>query len=296
MSIRPIRAVQHYLRGRAARYYALRAGVPGMEFDHFGRRVGRRLLLKGVGGAYTYLVNPVSIVRYFELPFALSCLPQRSGNWLDVSSPRLFSLFAADRFPDATVTVINPDAADLEQTRRITNALGLTKISAKLGGADIIKDLPGPFDCAWSISVVEHIAGRYDDSAAVAMMFDALKQGGRLILTVPVDRTYRDEYRESNAYGTQSAAADGKYFFQRVYDRDAIEERLIRPLGVSPSVMRWFGEKRAGVYADYERRWLRDGLDCTVDDPRFIADHYRQFDDWSQMPGIGVCGMMIEKV
>ena len=60
-------------------------------------------------------------------------------------------------------------------------------------------------------------------------------------------------------------------------------------------MLRWFGEKMPGHYADYERRWIERGLACTIDDPREIVDHYQEFGSWSKMPGMGVCGLMIEK-
>ncbi len=65
---------------------------------------------------------------------------------------------------------------------------------------------------------MEHIPGA-GDTEAVAAMFKALEPGGRLIITVPVDRVARDEFREHDAYslGTD-IGPDGKYFFQRYYD------------------------------------------------------------------------------
>jgi len=44
-----------------------------------------------------------------------------------------------------------------------------------------------------------------------------------------------------------------------------------------------------------EKRWMRDGLAGTVEDAREIVDHYREFRNWEEMPGMGVCGLMIEK-
>ena len=55
------------------------------------------------------------------------------------------------------------------------------------------------YDCIWSLSVVEHIAGQYDDRYAIQAMYKALEPGGRMILTVPVDRLFWDEYRVQDA-------------------------------------------------------------------------------------------------
>ena len=63
----------------------------GKAFNYFGRQFGWKLLRKKIRAGYSYLINPVSSFRYFELPFALSVLPENLGRCLDVSSPRLFS-------------------------------------------------------------------------------------------------------------------------------------------------------------------------------------------------------------
>jgi hypothetical protein len=127
------------------------------------------------------------------------------------------------------------------------------------------------------------------------VMYESLGEGGRLILTVPVDREFRVEYRDTDYYGTQVDWGDGKYFFQYVYDKHSLWERLIKPLGRDPTVVRWFGERERGRYGEYERRWIEQGRDCTVEDPREMAEHYREFATWEEMPGTGVCGLMIQK-
>jgi hypothetical protein len=62
-----------------------------------------------------------------------------------------------------------------------------------------------------------------------------------------------------------------------------------------PTEVRWFGERSAGHFNDYIQRWLKVGTRCTVDDAREIADHYQAYDCWEDMPGVGVCGLLIEK-
>ncbi len=267
-----------------------------MEFDRFGRRVGRRLLKRRSLAGFNYLLTPVNIVRYFEFPFALSCLPSPLERCLDVSSPRLFSLYVATQFPWARIQMINPDARDISQTTAMARALQLSNIRTRCCAVDVLRTAHETYDCIWSLSVVEHIAGPYDDRRAVEYMYEALKAGGRLILTVPVNRRFEVEYRSDDAYGTQAGSTtQGQYFFQRVYDRRAIWERLLSPLGKEPTIVRWFGETTPGHFADYTRRWMREGHACTVDDPREIADHYREYPTWEAMPGMGICGLMIEK-
>jgi SAM-dependent methyltransferase len=240
------------------------------------------------------LLSPVSSVRYFEFPFALSCLSSASASCLDVSSPQLFSLYVATHERDKTITIMNPDGRDLAVTTRTIGDLGLSNVLVRNAAVDALSGEPNTFDCVWSISVIEHIAGDYDDRQAVKLMYAALAAGGRLILTVPVDRAFHDEYRDVDYYGT-APQVSGRYFFQRWYDKNAIWSRIVDSVGVEPEVVQWFGEREPGVFAAQEKRWLDTGLAETVNDQRSMVDGYRLFDSWESMPGQGVCGLMFKK-
>jgi len=292
----PFALLRLYVRGKAASRYAARHRIPGMEFDRFGRKLGLRLLMKGFRAGFSYLLNPVSITRYFEFSFALSCLPEHPTQCLDVSSPRLFSLYVADKNPRAHILMINPDCQDISQALAITARLKITTLHGECCSVEILSSRYETYDCIWSISVIEHISGKHDDLHAVKLMYDALSNGGRLILTIPVDRRLWNEYRDRAYYGMQAEQSPtGKYFFQRFYDKTAIWERIVAPIGQEPSVIRWFGEALPGRYMAYVQRWMHEGYACTVEDPREIADYYREFSTWEEMPGTGVCGLMIEK-
>jgi len=270
-----------------------------MSLDHYGRALGRRLMFSGNYGvireAVWLLINPVSITRYFEFPFVLECLPGAPGRWLDVSSPRLLSLYVADNNLAEELHVINPDPRDLSATTAILNQLGCSRAKCYCAYVHEALSETSGFDCIWSISVIEHISGTYSDSEAFKMMYEALKPGGRLIITVPVDRTFYEELRDSDTYSTNPATRGNKYLFQRVYDEEALYERLLRPIRRRPAIMKWFGETEPGRYREYEKQWLAKGPLCTVDDPREIGEHYREYPSWSEMPGHGVCGMVVIK-
>jgi SAM-dependent methyltransferase len=284
-----------YLRARRSLAYAARKNCPGIEFAEFGQTLARRLIASGAFGiGLSYLLTPVNIVRYFEFPFVLSCLPQYPGECLDVSSPRLFSLFVAAKCGPTLIFAINPDSRDIAETARASYCLGLRNVSLSASRLHASRFIP-QYDCVWSISAVEHIAGDAADTEAVKAMYSCLKPGGRLILTVPVDRCFWLEFRDVDPYGTQGDVHDGKYFFQRWYDHATLLERLIYPLGRCATTMRWFGERRPGLFVAHEQRWIAEGLCGTVEDAREIADNYAEFDEWNAMPGKGVCGFMIEK-
>jgi SAM-dependent methyltransferase len=281
--------------------YGYYSDIPGLRFDRFGRVSGLRLLSTYPSLAKRLLVHPVDMIRYAEFAFAHAHVPRESGRCLDVSSPRLFALYTADQRPESDLLMINPDPSDLVETKAMASALALPNIDFHCKGVQVLgseDSFANGFDCIWSLSVVEHIYGDCDDTEAMRLMYGALAPGGRLIITVPVDQRHWDEYRSRDYYGTQVESRtdeDSAYFFQRYYTEYSIQERLLGPLGQKPSVVQWFGETHAGRFAAYERRWMREGLNLVVEDPRKLARHYRQFDSWSSMPGKGVCALVIDK-
>ncbi len=284
------------IRSKAALRYGNRNGLIGGQFGAFGRAIGWMMLRHGRRSGFSFLLTPVNITRYFEFPFVLSCLPSAQHNLvcLDVSSPSLFSLYAAHHQLVSAIDMINPDKRDVADLQEIAALLNLSCVSIRPLPLDALIRSQKRYDCIWAISVIEHIAGSYNDTQAMRWMIELLKPGGRLILTLPVDRHFRNEYRQRDYYGTQVQQVDGRYFFQRIYDRVAIEDRLLTPIGKRPEIVRWFGEKAAGSYDRYLQRWMKEGIRQTVNDPREIVDQYREYASWEDMPGRGVCGLMLQ--
>jgi cyclopropane fatty-acyl-phospholipid synthase-like methyltransferase len=207
----------------------------------------------------------------------------------------MFSLYVASQFPQASILMINPDAADLAQSDRVIAAAGITNIRTSPAGVHEVCRGDQKYDCIWSISVIEHIAGDYEDDGAVKMMFEALRPGGRLILTTGTDRTAWNEYRDGFYYGSPTPRNAESYFFQRWYDLEAIRRRIIAPIGVEPTTVEWWGEREKGRFKAYEEQALKRGLDYTCRDAQEYAEGYRRFSSWEEMPGIGVCGLLFEK-
>jgi hypothetical protein len=281
-------------RSLAATRYAARAGAPGLEFAAFGRELGLRGLALADRSAPELLLTPVSIVRYWEFPFALRQLPQHPGRCLDISSPRLFSFFVASRRRPTSLLMLNPDRRDADVTRHLATRLRIGNIAVDVQPVSAIKGQDQRYDSIWSISVIEHIPGE-GDTEAMRLMYAALAPGGTLIVTVPVDRRAWDEYRNRDVYGLGTAPGPNGTFFQRWYDDSAIARRLLDPLGLVDVNVEWFGERVAGRFSEYEKDWLRRGKERTVDDPREIADWYSSYGAWSDMPGQGVCGIVLRR-
>lgn len=290
------RALKIVLASSAAIRYAKSMHAPGVDFADFGRRFALRLLLKMPGIALDYLAYPVSITRYFEFDFALQALPVQSGKCLDISSPRLFSFLVAERYPANSIWMINPDPEDIAVSQRMIAAIGATNMSTQVADLSRLEAMENEFDCIWSLSVIEHVNGAYDDTYAMKLIYDALAPGGVMIVTVPVDRRFWNEYRQVDHYGIQSDRSEtGTYFFQRYYDEDEIWARLISKVPAKVEKIEWFGERIEGWFAEYEHRWLTEGRSITANDARFVADNFQRYESWTAMPGKGVCGLVLRK-
>lgn len=287
MRLRSVASAPWYLaRAAMARRYARRRGLD-MSFASYGVGVGRRLLRRSPRAALELLLVPVHDIRYWEFGFVWPRIA--GGEHLDVASPRLLALRRASEKPSELITVINPDTRDTAATRSIAQRLGLRNIHVLTISVASLPDRM--FDSVWSISVVEHIA---QDTQAVARMWASVRPGGRLLMTVPVDRKHWDEYRDTDVYQL-SRAIDGPIFFQRFYTEETIRLRLLSATPGAQIELGWWGETRPGTFTAHVGRWVKHGFRETVNDPRHVVDGYRAFNTWADMPGFGVCGIAATK-
>lgn len=292
----PYNFVRTAARAASAIKAAYAMNGPGLDVDAFGRRIGLQLLMKGRRRGFEYLLHPMAHVRYIEYSFVNDCLPDSMPSCLDVSSPRLFSLYTA-RCRNTKISMINPDPSDVMETEFMLKTLNFQGIDIKKEGVEILEsaEMSGKFDAIWSISVIEHIEGRQSDSDAVRLMYQALKDNGCLILTFPVDRKFRIQSSTTQQYGTQPIQSDGTYFFQRFYDLETIKTRISLPIGKEPDVIRWFGERECGWYNHYVNSIPKRGEKWAVADVQEIAHNFREYDSWDKMPGMGICGVVYKK-
>jgi SAM-dependent methyltransferase len=267
--------------------------LPGRAFEAFGRRLGRKAVVAGDALGEELLLRPVSSTRYWEFPFVWEHLPRPPGTCLDVGSPRLFSLFVADRYPSARIRILNPDARDAVKTERAARLIGAANVRIDRLPVDALAESADRYDIIWSISVIEHIPND-GDIRAMRVMYEALAPGGTLLLTIPVDQSTWIEYRPTDTYQLGLPREPQGYFFQRWYDLPAVQARLLDPLGIS-ATLEWFGETAPGRFAAYIARWLSDGPAVTLADPYEFGRHYRTFPNWDAMPATGVCGISITK-
>jgi SAM-dependent methyltransferase len=224
--------------------------------------------------------------RYFEFAFMWRSLRDvQTKTYLDVSSPRLFPLLLLRDKTDATATLMNPDADDLADTAGLAAALGLrdrcTLESAPIESAQLAKD---HFDVVTSMSVLEHIE---DDTAAVRRIWEVLKPGGRLLLSMPCAAIAERQLINVSVYGFLKPDADGYFFHQYLYDDRRLQERIFSVTG-SPASFEVYGEKMPGTHrVAYERKWT-DGTYPFWKEPWHMAVQFQRYASIASLPGEGV--------
>lgn len=277
-------------------YLATPKNLMGREFDSFGRLLGLRIVLSRNNGLQLML-NPVSCVRYFEFDYCKRNLGQHmdARQIIDISSPYLFGFYIAHRY-GLKYTYVNPDKRDVDCIEHLRKFISLrSRYSANLADATNLPYRDNSADDIISISVIEHINGS-GDSAAMAEMWRTLKPGGKLILTFPIKRTYEEEFRDDNVYGLNVEKKNGKHFFQRYYDQDAVDKRLLSMVPgheiVNTDI---FGEIEEGFFKEYEKRWISRGLRETVKDPYYMSKYMTCYKSMKDIRGAAVLGITIKK-
>lgn len=208
-------------------------------FYRFTWRLGPKWFLRGV-----------EFMRGREWPEALDHSGIQPGHKvLDIGSAS-FSLFplylAASKKYRVHFTDISERVRQHEQTLRSSgmgdvlqdgHAVVEVQDARKLSYAD------GSFDTVFAVSTIEHIPGR-GDVEAVKEIARVLRPGGTAVISVPCGPQFRDETLDeglSVGLGIDTSVKQlfrrrrtgRQVFFQRRYDMASIEERLVKPSGLS---------------------------------------------------------------
>lgn len=270
--------------------------LPGKEFAIFGFNIGLKLLYKGKL-VPRLLLNPVSIVRYFEFDFVNKNFQLHDGiKILDISSPYLFGFFQISK-SNIIYNYINPDVSDLANVNSLSKKINknLNYTTHQMNALKLT--FPDEyFDRIISISVIEHIHDD-GDSAAIKEIWRVLKPEGLFILTLPVKKEFEIEYRDRDEYNLNFGKKFDKYFFQRIYDNQKIHERLLSSITnyeiLSKQV---FGCNKNEFYPAYKNRWIKYSYWETVKDPYYISIKFSLYNDIDELEDIGVIGLTIKKL
>ncbi len=217
---------------------------------------GVRLALESIAGgrfsreALKNLIVPENYWRTLENRLTFDELGvSASDRVLDVGSPKLLSLFIADRLKaevyatDIESYFVN-DYAAFRRQRGIQD----TRFHALEADGRHLPFPDGHFSRAYSMSVLEHIPER-GDSECVKEIARTLAPGGVFVLTVPFAPVSAEEFKnpESFYWSGNSGEADGtsKRFFQRRYSERDLHERLILPSGLRLRKVEYLGDRVA---------------------------------------------------
>jgi SAM-dependent methyltransferase len=235
----------------------------------------------------------MNTTRYFEFAFMWDALSKLSiPRYLDVSSPRLFPIILILKRQELVADLVNPDAADLASTAHLVKALDLQSrcnIHACLISAAPFE--PGSFDVVTSMSVVEHIP---QDMQAVQKMWELLKPGGHLLLTLPCAAEASEQYMNKNVYGLLEPDEQGFVFDQRLYDQHLLEERIFAVAG-QPRRRVIYGERTAGTFRKIWDRRMGDLFYPDWREPYMMGQDFCYFKELGELTGEGVIGLEFEK-
>jgi SAM-dependent methyltransferase len=192
-------------------------------------RLGLRYLVRHgyLREAVVRVVIPLDPSRYLELPYVereLAALP--GERVLDLASPKLLAATLARH--GIETTSVDELESEVETWRALTD--GQPRLSFEVADGRALRCGDATFDHAYSVSVLEHISGDGDEQA-LRELARAVRPGGRVVVTLPYARTYREEWRDAPVY-QDHGSTDGRYFFQRWYD----DERVDRLAAAAPGL------------------------------------------------------------
>lgn len=279
--------------------YGLLHRLPGVRFDLYGRVLSIKAFLKRLPTQHKrMLLNPVQLLRYFEFDFVKRCLSELSGGkLLDISSPRLLPLWVANS-GKFQVIMVNLNINDLEESRQFSILIRNRDKLKFVAGVDAtqLPFLDNSFNIATSISIIEHINGN-GDSIAMNEFVRVVRPGGKIILTFPVLGNYFEEYRASDPYGTQERdIKTGLYFFQRFYDVNSINSRILGGRKVRVIHKEYFDESFPGRFDSYVRKSIQEGLNFTVKDPWLILKLFTGPINEHPQDRMGNCHLVLEVI
>lgn len=243
--------------------------------------------------ALRILIFPLDSVRYFEFDFMLKHKQiTRVDKCLDVSSPRLLAACWNYLWPQAEITLLNPDKKDVSETERFVEALGFSKKcqfkKELLENAELDSE---SYDLVSCMSVLEHIP---DDREAVAKLWRVVKPGGVLVLTVPCHATYYEEHTNLDVYELFSHDDEGYVFWQRFYDERRLSENVFSITG-QPAFHRIYGENRAGFYDNNVLRKRTHSSYPYWYEPLMMGRNFSYRNSFNALTGMGVIGMVFIK-
>lgn len=189
---------------------------------------------------------PSSYWRTMEFAYVYRQLRLPAGaRVLDVGSPKELALILARRRGYAvTATDLLPEPVDI--ARRYAQAQGINgegagRVRAETQDGRHLTYPDNHFDAAFAVSVLEHIPDN-GDTEAMREMVRVVKPGGLVVVTTPYDL----HYREDSVAGSFSGRPDEETIWERHYDAETLERRLLAVEGAECVDRQLWGEGAVG--------------------------------------------------
>ena len=225
MTLTPHRELRYYL-------FALRTGLANLRTSRF--RLGVR---KTIGRIAQPIHGPTRFPEYYWFECAIQAhLATLSPGWratvLDVGSPKMFGMYLA-LHAEAALTLTDINDADVDEYRMMWSSRAAEAKRPVVFARQEVRSLAyadDAFDIVYAMSVVEHVDGEDGDSRGVRELLRVLKPGGLLVLSVPYGASYAEQARIGFAHASHKTGDRAACFFQRIYDRQALEKRILGSL------------------------------------------------------------------
>ena len=193
---------------------------------------------------------PVDMWRFVEFSAVLGAYAGEP-TVLDLGSPRLLARHLA-REHNARVLACDIAPAIADEMRVYRRGIGRKHLVGLRADGIHLPFASGSIPFAYSVSVIEHIAGE-GDREALSELQRVLKPEGRLVVTVPCAPTHEEIWLESDIFGAQARREDGKVFFCRLYDWETARERLMAVSGLRVTGVEAWQVRDADSFQEYQR-------------------------------------------
>jgi ubiquinone/menaquinone biosynthesis C-methylase UbiE len=181
------------------------------EYIRFTRRYGTLNWLQA-GPDYSRAVEYPVVARMLDL--------SPGDRLLDVGSGRRGEFASLLARSGVAVTAIDPRPDAGEEALE-------SGVDFRQADATALDFPDGSFDRVSAISTLEHIEGA--EPQAAAELARVLAPGGRMVVSVPYNPLKSATvYMRDGVYGRTG----DRVYFQRIYDDDALQERIIAPTGL----------------------------------------------------------------
>ena len=265
-------------------------GTPGISFHLYLMNLGIKLLLKG-NFQRDLIFFPMDSIRYFEFDFMWEVLKHKKNvnNYLDISSPRNFLFYLLSKENKLQMTIVNPDNNDLSITKELIKSCALEDKCTFLNDlVEKIKIEKESFDIVSSISVLEHMPDN-SDYEAVKKMWQGVKKGGSLLISVSCASRAFEEYLDYNEYKLLPEDENGFVFGSKFYDMDLLHKKIFSITG-EPSQFKIYGEVVKNSF-NKNRSQKFIGNYPFWKEPYFLAKNFKYYNSLDRLPGVGVIAM-----